>query len=93
MSAVLASANRDETVFSDPDAFDLHRYVGVPRSPQAAFGFGKHFCSGHSFSRHQMRIALEVLLETFPGARRPSRSCRRSSAAGSSARRSTCTYA
>lgn len=67
VSAVLASANRDESVFTDPDTFDLHRSDEARRSPQAAFGFGKHFCSGHSFSRHQMRIALEVLLEAFPG--------------------------
>ncbi len=65
VSAVLASANRDEAVFDAPDTFDLTRYTGG-RTPQAAFGFGKHFCSGHSFSRHQMRIALEVLVEAFP---------------------------
>jgi aromatic O-demethylase, cytochrome P450 subunit len=62
VSAVLASANRDDTVFADPDRFDLHR----ANKRQAAFGFGKHFCSGHSFARHQMRIGLEVLLERFP---------------------------
>jgi aromatic O-demethylase, cytochrome P450 subunit len=67
VSAVLASANRDEDVFADPDVFDLHRYADQRTREQAAFGFGKHFCSGHAFSRHQIRIALDVLLETFPG--------------------------
>ena len=62
VSAVLGSANRDDAVFTDPDRFDLHR----PGKGMAAFGFGKHFCSGHSFARHQMRIALTVLLERFP---------------------------
>jgi cytochrome P450 len=62
VSAVLASANRDEDVFAAPDTFDLHR----SGREQAAFGFGKHFCSGHSFARHQMRIALDVLLAEFP---------------------------
>ena len=57
VSAVLASANRDESKFDDADHFDLHR---VNRH-QAAFGFGKHFCSGHSFARLQMQIAVEVL--------------------------------
>jgi cytochrome P450 len=33
---------------------------------QAAFGFGRHFCSGHSFARRQMQIALEVLLRQHP---------------------------
>jgi cytochrome P450 len=62
VSAVLASANRDETVFDDPDTFDLHRSTRA----QAAFGFGKHYCSGHSFARNQMRIELDVLLERHP---------------------------
>jgi cytochrome P450 len=57
VSAVLASANRDESVFADGDRFDLTR----GNREQAAFGFGKHFCSGHAFARQQMRIALEVL--------------------------------
>ena len=63
--AVLASANRDEEVYAEPDRFDLHR--AIPQ--QAAFGFGKHFCSGHAFSRHQIRIALEVLFQRFPAIR------------------------
>jgi aromatic O-demethylase, cytochrome P450 subunit len=63
--AVLASANRDEHLYTEPDRFDLRRGV----QQQAAFGFGRHFCSGHSFSRHQIRIALEVLLEHFPALR------------------------
>jgi cytochrome P450 len=63
VSAVLASANRDRSVFGeDADRFDLHR----SHKNQAAFGFGKHFCSGHAFARHQMCIALEVLLVEHP---------------------------
>lgn len=62
VSALLASANRDESVFDHPDRFDLTRTY----RDQAAFGFGKHFCSGHAFARQQMRIALEVLLAQHP---------------------------
>ncbi len=65
VSAVLASANRDESVFADGDRFDLTR----ANREQAAFGFGKHFCSGHAFARQQMRIALEVLFAEHPGVR------------------------
>lgn len=67
VSAVLASANRDDRVFADPDRFDLFRQV--PAGSQAAYGFGRHFCSGHAFARHQMRIALEELLAAWPALR------------------------
>jgi cytochrome P450 len=67
VSALLSSANRDEDVFPDPDTFDLYRDLNRVRGSQAAFGFGKHFCSGHAFARHQMRIALEVLVDRYPG--------------------------
>lgn len=66
VSALLSSANRDESVFPDPDRFDLYRDLNRVRGSQAAFGFGKHFCSGHAFARHQMRIALAVLVEHHP---------------------------
>ncbi|WP_088316748.1 cytochrome P450 [Kineosporia sp. R_H_3] len=80
VSAVLASANRDAAVFPEPDVFDLFRHVpgraaegpvgaAAAAAGQAAYGFGKHFCSGHSFARHQMRIALEELLAAFPSVR------------------------
>lgn len=63
LGVLVSSANRDEAVWGDTaDAFDLHR----PRRNHAAFGFGPHFCSGHHFSRVQMRIALARLLERFP---------------------------
>ncbi len=66
LGVLVSSANRDEEVWGDdPDVFDLHR----PRRNHAAFGFGPHFCSGHHFSRVQMRIALQRLLERLPGLR------------------------
>lgn len=66
LGVLVSSANRDEEVWgADADTFDLHR----PRRNHAAFGFGPHFCSGHHFSRVQMRIALQRLLERLPGLR------------------------
>ena len=66
LGVLVSSANRDEEVWGPAaDAYDLHR----PRHPNAAFGFGPHFCSGHHFSRVQMWIALERLLERLPGLR------------------------
>ncbi len=66
LGVLVSSANRDESVWgADADVFDLHR----SRRNHAAFGFGPHFCSGHHFSRVQMRIALERLLERLPSLR------------------------
>ena len=63
LGLLVSSANRDEAVWGDDaDRFDLRR----PRRNHAAFGFGPHFCSGHHFSRVQMRIALARLLERLP---------------------------
>jgi cytochrome P450 len=62
VAAVIASANRDERRFPDPDVFDLHR----ERRRLATFGFGRHFCSGHAFARSQQRIALRELLRRHP---------------------------
>ena len=66
LGLLVSSANRDRAVWGDTaDVFDLHR----PRRNHAAFGFGPHFCSGHHFSRVQMRIALQRLFERLPGLR------------------------
>ncbi len=65
VASVVASANRDETVFADPDRYSLDR----PRKPHAAFGFGLHACVGHAFSRAQIAIALRRLLQAYPDLR------------------------
>lgn len=56
------SANRDETVFEDPETFD------VERSPNehVAFGFGAHFCLGNSLARLEIKVMLEQLLTRLP---------------------------
>jgi cytochrome P450 len=65
VALVIASANRDERRFADPDRFDLHR----ARQQHAAFGFGRHFCSGHAFARQLEAIALRRLFERLPDVR------------------------
>jgi cytochrome P450 len=62
VAALVSSACRDESRFTNPDAFNIYRDEG----PHAAFGFGMHFCSGHWFARQQVSIALQILLENLP---------------------------
>jgi cytochrome P450 len=60
IALVYASANRDETVFPDPDTFQLRR----PNIRQhLAFGRGPHMCAGVALARAELRIALEELLK------------------------------
>jgi cytochrome P450 len=59
---MLASANRDERRFDDPDRFDIHRSLGQ----HATFGYGTHFCLGASLARLEARVALNEVLDRFP---------------------------
>jgi cytochrome P450 len=53
------SANRDEDVFPDADAFHVDR---TP-NPHLAFGIGEHFCLGTQLARLELRILFAQLLE------------------------------
>jgi cytochrome P450 len=70
----IASANRDEDVYDEPDAFRLDR--PEPRR-HLAFGAGSHVCPGSTLARLEGAAAVEVLLqrighmETIPGVRYP----------------------
>jgi len=52
-----ASANRDESVFEDPYAFNIDRNP----NRHIAFGYGEHFCMGTHFARRSMRAIVEQL--------------------------------
>lgn len=58
VEAIIASANRDETHFVQPNRFDIERH----EKDHQAFGGGEHFCAGHFFGRHVERIMYEELL-------------------------------
>lgn len=59
---MLASANRDERHFEEPDRFDVHRRPGG----HLTFGRGTHFCLGAPLARLEGRVALEEILKRFP---------------------------
>jgi cytochrome P450 len=55
------SANRDDTHFTDPDGFDIHRQGG-----HLSFGQGIHFCLGSALARLEARVAFEEVLKRWP---------------------------
>ncbi|MCP2343835.1 cytochrome P450 [Actinomadura rupiterrae] len=57
------SANRDETVFTDPDRFD------VLRNPNPHVGFGgpgPHFCLGAHLARREITVMFRELFAALP---------------------------
>ncbi len=57
----VASANHDETVFINPEAFDIHRQ----ENPHLGFGTGIHHCLGYHLGKLQVRQALSVIVDRF----------------------------
>lgn len=64
IGVVLGSANHDEKVYKNPDAFDIHR---KPR--HLAFGAGAHVCIGQHLARMELTLALNALLDRLPNLR------------------------
>jgi cytochrome P450 len=56
----IASANRDESHYDDPNSFRLDR---PDPAHHVAFGGGPHVCPGSVLARMEARIAIEVFLE------------------------------
>ena len=65
MLLLFESANFDEQVFGDPEAFR------IDRSPNShlAFGFGTHFCLGNQLARLELSTMLRKLLTRLPDLR------------------------
>ncbi len=59
---MIASANRDETVFSDPDRIDITR---LP-NPHLGFGGGVHRCVGSTLARLEGQVVFREIAKRFP---------------------------
>jgi cytochrome P450 len=62
---VLGSANRDESVYANPDGYDLYR----EGPPHLAFAEGPHRCLGEHLARLETTVALNALFDRFPDMR------------------------
>jgi cytochrome P450 len=61
----LASGNRDDEAYADPDSFQIHRDGPHPLT----FGLGAHLCPGMNTSRLENKALLDALLATLPNLR------------------------
>jgi cytochrome P450 len=61
--ASIASANRDERIYAEPDAFRLDR---VEPQGHFSFGYGKHFCVGSALARMEVEEAMQAILDRYP---------------------------
>jgi cytochrome P450 len=66
------SANRDETVFDDPDRFRIDRYP----NPHLAFGIGEHVCMGAHLARMELRAVLRELVSRLDSIEQTGRATR-----------------
>jgi cytochrome P450 PksS len=62
VGAVIASANRDENQFTDPDTLNIMREP----NKHLAFGLGAHYCTGAPLARLEGQIAINALLQAIP---------------------------
>ena len=63
--SVIGSANRDETVFDRPDAFDITR----PSPKHLTFGGAVHHCLGAPLARMEAELAVRTIVTRFPDLR------------------------
>jgi len=62
---VIGSANRDETIFQNPEQLDITREP----NKHLSFGQGIHFCLGAPLARMEAQIAINTLLRRMPDLR------------------------
>ena len=61
-----AAANRDPSVYTDPDRFDIRR---VGAAPQLTFGGGIHYCLGVHLAKAELAEALALMARRMPDIR------------------------
>lgn len=65
VQCMVASANRDESAFENPDVFDIDRR----QKPSFGFGFGPHMCIGQFVAKLELNCAINGILDLMPNVR------------------------
>ena len=65
VQCMVASANRDESAFENPDVFDIDRR----QKPSFGFGFGPHMCIGQFVAKLELNCAINGILDLCPNVR------------------------
>jgi cytochrome P450 len=63
VTTLLAGANRDPEVFTDPDEFDVRR---ANAKDHVSFSAGRHFCLGAALARMEGDVGLRMLFDRYP---------------------------
>ncbi|MCR6032520.1 cytochrome P450 [Nocardioides sp. zg-579] len=66
VTTLLAGANRDPEVFTDPHRFDVTRENAADH---VSFSAGRHFCLGAALARMEGQVGLQRITERFPDLR------------------------
>ena len=57
----MGAANRDPSVFPEPDTFNINR----DSTKMISFGYGIHFCLGNMLAKLETRVALETIFRSM----------------------------
>ncbi len=66
ITTLLAGANRDPEVFTDPDVFDVTRENA---GDHVSFSSGRHYCLGAALARMEGEVGLRSIFDAFPDLR------------------------
>ena len=63
VTTLLAGANRDPEVFTDPDRFDVAR---ANAGDHVSFSSGRHYCLGAALARMEGEVGLRAVFDRYP---------------------------